>query len=531
MSSTAYAQDDPASLERTIPKFEVKPAEKQPQVTTPSLPPEAGARIAGTFILGAVSIEGATVFSPDDLAGSFEPFLASRIGQAELDKIAADITERYRRAGYLLSYAMVPAQLVQSGIVRIRVVEGYIDKVRIQADGRSAAAIRDIVERLGIERPLRASTLERTVGLVRDTPGIIVGDVRLSRSPADPARHQMTIVIGADRARALAYSDNRGTIDGARLRGYTSFKLGSLAVPGDQLQVDLFAIPSDKFRFLYGLAKASLPLNSDGLRLSAAISRGDQVRRLAGPDQKGRSRQLVAELGYPFVKSRAFSMVGRASLSDWLSEEKRDGVTIQRDRLQVARAWFEFSRVSKMRVDGRIGVSQGLDLGSATEKGDLLASRPGAGAKFTKVNADVQIATPLAERVMLRLDASAQVSTKPLLAPEEFALGGTRIGRAFDFNEMTGDHGIGGMLELSYRLGDSKRGAKSLELLTFLDGGGAFRRRASPGLPDEEWLASAGIGARVSAFGLLWAGEFGAPIVRSHVDRSVRGFVSLTKAF
>ena len=139
-------------------------------------------------------------------------------------------------------------------------------------------------------------------------------------------------------------------------------------------------------------------------------------------------------------------------------------------------------------------------------------------------------ATP-SDRVTIRFDGSAQISGDSLLATEEFALGGSRIGRAFDFNEVTGDRGFGGMVELSYRLGDTGHGLKSLELFTFADGGGAFRKRSLPVLPDEQWLASLGVGTRITALGLLWSGEIGFPVVRKNVDRGVRAFLSVTKYF
>ena len=529
--SIAHAQTDTGSIERTIPKVEVTPEQRQAKVATPSVPTEPGARVSGTFVLSAVNIDGATVFSSEELAKSFEPYLASRIGQAELDKIAADITERYRRAGYLLSYAVVPEQSVSSGIVWIRVIEGFIGKVRIAGSSRSAAAVRELAERLGAERPLRRATLERTLGLVRDIPGIVLTDTRIGRNPRNPASHELTLTLRADRVRALAYTDNRGTFGGARLRGYSSFNLASLAVPGDQLQVDLFSIPSDDFRFFYGQVKVSVPLGSDGLRATVSASRGDQFQRLSGPNQHGKSRQLTAELAYPFRESRALSLAGHVSLSDWKSEEERAGAIVQRDRFQVARAWLEFSHLSKTRVDGRIGISRGLDLGSATEAGDARASRPHAGADFTKLNANLRVVTPVAERFTLRAEMAAQYALQPLLAPEEFALGGSRIGRAFDFNEVTGDHGIGGVLEIAYRLRDAKRGPKAVEVFAFADGGGAFRKKSSPALPDEQWLASAGTGMRFSALGFLWSGEIGVPVARSHADRDVRAFCSVARAF
>ena len=394
-SNAAQAQTDAGSLERTIPKFEAKPVEAQPRVAAPSAPQERSARIAETFVLGAVNIEGATVFTAAELAKSFEPYLASSVGQAELNKIVADITNRYRSAGYLLSYAVLPEQSVQSGIVNIRVVEGYVANVRVEGDARSGAAVRSVTNQLLNERPLRAATLERALGLARDVSGAQVADTRLSRSPDDSSRYELTILLGADRVRGLAYSDNRGTIDGARMRGYGSMSIPSLVVPGDQLQLDLFAIPSDDFRFLYGQLKAGVPLGSDGLRFTASASRGDQRQALDGPDQHGKSRQFIAELSYPFVKSRLSSVIGRASLSDWKSQERRADEVVQRDRLQVARLWAEFVRASSTRIDGRIAISQGLDLGSATERGDPLATRPFGSAKFTKLNADMQVAAPL----------------------------------------------------------------------------------------------------------------------------------------
>ena len=168
------------------------------------------------------------------------------------------------------------------------------------------------------------------------------------------------------------------------------------------------------------------------------------------------------------------------------------------------------------------------DLGPVTERGDPRASRPNADGTFTKVDARVQVLTPIAKRLSLRAVVGGQLASDSLLAPEEFALGGTRIGRAFDFNEATGDHGIGGMLEISYRL-DAKT-VKLFEVFAFADGGGAFRKRPSPGLP-EQWLSSAGVGTRLSAFGLLLSGEIGVPITISHNSRGIRAFFSATKVF
>ena len=532
LSTAANAQTDPGSLERTRPQIEPIPSDRAaPRITAPAAPTPSDASVAETFVLSAVLIEGATVFSSEELAKSFEPYLASRVGQAELEKIAEDITEQYRRAGFLLSYAIVPRQSVQSGIVRIAVVEGYVGRIRLVGKARSAKAIRGIFQSLAAERPLRVGTLERKIGLGRDVPGVVITDVQISRSAANPAEHLLTLVVGTDRIRGLAYTDNRGTITDARMRTYSSFSLASLAIPGDHLQVDLFAIPHEKFRYAYGQVKGSVPIGSDGARITGSASYGDHFQRVAGPNQHGMSRQFIGEISYPFLESRALSVAGQLQFGDLKSELKQAGTVVQGDRIQVVRAWLDISRGGPVRVDGRLGVSRGLDLGSATDRGDPLASRPFASSQFTKFNASVQVTAQLSQQLRLRFDSASQLSANPLLAPEEFALGGSRIGRAFDFNEVTGDHGVGAMVELGYRPVGLALPVKNLELFTFVDGGGAFRKRSSPGLEKELWLAGAGAGARFSAFGFHWSSEVGVPIALDGADRGVRAFFSTTKVF
>ena len=65
--SIAHAQTDTGSIERTIPKVEVTPEQRQAKLATPSVPTEPGARVSGTFVLSAVNIDGAIFHVPVSL--------------------------------------------------------------------------------------------------------------------------------------------------------------------------------------------------------------------------------------------------------------------------------------------------------------------------------------------------------------------------------------------------------------------------------------------------------------------------------
>lgn len=530
--SAALAQDagGAAAIERTIPKAlpDTRPAVQVKSPTQAVAGPTIG---AGRFTLGAVHIEGATLFSPAVLSRYFEPYLATEVDEKILAAIAAQITDHYRRAGYFLSYATVPPQDVNAGIVRIVVVEGRISQVQVEGAGASKSAIEAIARPLIQDGPLRTAALERAMGLVRDFHGLVVADVSLARLPDDPTRHQLKIIVRSNRASALAYVDNRGTDPARRLRLYSSASLASLLTPGDQLRVDLFAIPGRHYHYVYGQIAASLPLGSAGWKLGLSASAGDNRQHQSGDRIDGNSTNLAAQLSYPIIRSRSLSLVGKAAINDWRNVGDQNSHRNQRDRLRVARIGFDFFSEATTRLTGDIALSQGLHFGEMTRVGDPLASRPDASGRFTKLSFNVQIARPVSERVTVQAVVAGQYSERPLLSVEEFALGGNRIGRAFDFNEVTGDRGMGGGLELAYRPAGLEKAVSRLELFGFVDGGSAWQAGSPSGLPKRRSLASVGVGSRFSLAGIAFSTELGVPLHLQGEKKSVRGFVSAFKAF
>ena len=260
-AAPACAQNNqgPGAIERTIPGQRPEPARPAPSISAPTLPVETQQAVTSRFTLGAVHIEGATVFSQESLSREFEPYLATEVDEAVLKAIAKRITGRYQDAGDLLSYAYVPRQDVRAGIVRIVVVEGRVDEVVVEGAGRDRPAVEVRAARLVDRRPLQIGALERTIGLIRDLPGFAVTDASLAPT-ADPASHVLKLIVARDRVKQLLFADNRGPADSDRARLYSSTSLSSLAMTGDEFRLDLFAIPTHKFSYLYGQAGAALPI-------------------------------------------------------------------------------------------------------------------------------------------------------------------------------------------------------------------------------------------------------------------------------
>ena len=102
-------------------------------------------------------------------------------------------------------------------------------------------------------------------------PGVTVTDAALMRSDIHAGLYSLRIKVAPDRIRAFAYADNRGTGSIGRSRVYNSFAISSLARPGDELRVDLFAMPGGHSHYLYGQVAAAVPLGRSRLRAATSI--------------------------------------------------------------------------------------------------------------------------------------------------------------------------------------------------------------------------------------------------------------------
>ena len=296
----AQAVPEPGAIERTIPT-QTRQSVSGPVIAVPTRGGNSRSSERKKFTLGAVNIDGSTIFSQAELSRYFEAYLATEVDQDRLASIAQEITARYRKSGYLLSYASLPSQNVEAGMVRLSVVEGRIDKISVQGAGSAQGAIESIGAPLINGGPVTIGALERTIGLIRDFPGYTVTDISVMRSGTKDGPHTLKVIVVPDRVRSFSYADNRGVGSLGHVRVFNSFAISSLAVKGDELHIDLFAMPGGRTRYLYSQVSASTPLGRRGLRLTLSGSRGDQYLR-AEEGFKGQADNVSAQLTYPFLR-------------------------------------------------------------------------------------------------------------------------------------------------------------------------------------------------------------------------------------
>lgn len=507
-------------------------------VDVPLLPQqEAAPESALTVTLTAVRFEGAVSVPLDVLNAIAAPYIGREMPLAGLFQLAEEVTAEYRSRGYVLSRAIVGPQRLESGVVTIQILEGYIDTVKIEGD---AGGYRRFLERyaapLTASRPTDGAVLSRALLLARDLKGIDVRSV-VTPSATMPAAADLSLVVERNPVEGYVALDNRGSRWLGPVQAYGSIAFNDALGHGERLSATVVAAPDNNELGFLALSYEQ-PIGGSGLRFNAFGSYaetqpGDELAILG---LEGESLTGGFGLEYPIVRSREMNIIGRTVFTARNAESRNDLVDpIFDDKIRTLAVEFAGNYADSWGglSSGRIGLTRGLSGLGATLDGDADKSRATGSAQFTRLNVELSRVQPLAQNLNLQLAVAGQMSSDSLLASEEFGLGGSSYGRAFDSSEITGDQGLAGKVEIFKTV--PLQGLASIEPYAFYETG--FVRQVDP-LPGEtrrETIGSAGIGVRV-AFNDFVAGsvEYAQPFERdiaSRGDRDGRVFFSLSAAF
>ena len=206
-----YKQAAPSRFDRRFgsqprPKSKVVPV--KPKSMAPSFPDELE---EVKFVLKRLFIKGTTIYDKRDLKSIYKKFLRKELTLRQIYEIAQQITNKYRNDGYILSKAIVPPQKIHDGAVHIQIIEGYIDKVKIQGPVRGPKKLLNAYRKKILKsRPLRSLVLERYLLLIDDLPGVTAKSV-LKPSEVNPGATSLTLVLTDKAFEGYVATDNRGS--------------------------------------------------------------------------------------------------------------------------------------------------------------------------------------------------------------------------------------------------------------------------------------------------------------------------------
>ena len=501
-----------------VPPLPPTDPESARQVEAPEPTLQAGpveAQGAGpSFVLNGITLDGANAIAPDKLTPIWADLIGSRVTVETLDALAREITAAYRSEGFVLSQAILPAQTVDGGIVRIVVIEGVVDQVRLSGgESNQQGLVSEYFEPVPAERPLSLSTLERSVLLSRDAVGDV--DTVLGPSPDTFGAADLDVLIAPRPLSGYVALENLGSrlygdwTMGAGFRSYNA--LGA----NETLDAN-FALAPERTSLVFGSINASVPLTGaagtflDGARLQfgANAFRGDPDLDEAGADPGLTSVsdqvELSAGLEVPVKRTRSENLFARFGLTlrDSDTESGLPGLrTTDEDRLAILEAGVEWDYADRIGGISLVDASvrQGLDIFGARQS----ATGPAAGdLEFTSAQLRLSRLQALGTtgRWSLFGEVIGQITSGVQLNSERFFLGGASIGRGFAPGNTSGDEGYGVRAELRHALPPEALGqvVSAASLFLFADYGRAQDQTEARDGDKTEELGSVGIGAQVA---------------------------------
>jgi hemolysin activation/secretion protein len=95
---------------------------------------------------------------------------------------------------------------------------------------------------------------------------------------------------------------------------------------------------------------------------------------------------------------------------------------------------------------------------------------------------------------LLIIQGDLQFSSRPLLSSQQFVIGGGQSVRGYRQNVRAGDDGFRLSVEGRIPVVRNEAGQPILQVAPFIEAGGVWNTLSTPVLPDQRFLASAGLG-------------------------------------
>lgn len=517
------------------------PEQPRPEVRIEeATPPEAARADDVRALVTELHVAGATAYTSAELV-SVSGFVPGRqLALADLQAMAARITQHYRTDGYFVARAYLPAQDISDHVVTIAVSEGIYGQVDLRNQSTLADGVaHGLLRGLDSGDAITLAPLEERLLLLSDIPGV---NVRSTLAPGTvPGTSDLIVdVTPGRRVTGSVYVDNAGNPYTGEYRAGATVNLNNPLGRGDVASLHVLTSGSG---LQYG--QASYQTRIGRATAGIAYSRleyelGEQFEML---DANG-SAEVVSLFGaYPLIRSRDTNLYFGLAAEHRRFQDRLDLIPVVTDR--VARVLTPSLYGNHQDGFGGGGMTSFVLSYSA---GDLDIETPAALAvdaatartngSYGKLWFNVARQQRLTDTWSLHASVTGQQASKNLDQSEKFVLGGMDGVRAYPQGEAFGDEGYLAHVEVHKLLtGLSSRVPGQVTVLGFVDAGHVTVNKEPWYLGDNDRdLSATGLGATWMdpgnfAVRAYYAVKLGSEDAISAPDKSGRFWIQATKYF
>lgn len=491
------------------------PAELLPGSVVPS--PEPPADAPEFIVVQRFIVTGSTVFTPEELAAVTQPFVGRRITLAELFQARSAITQLYVERGYITSGAYIPPQTLKAGVVEIRVLEGKLEAINVTGTRRLNPNY--VRRRLAIatQPPLNRDRLLEALQLLQLDPLIQNLSAELSAG-VRPGENLLDVqVTEADSLEGRVAFDNSRSPSVGTGRRIAQVTEANLLGIGDRLSLGY----TDTNGSSTVDGGYSIPLNARNGTLSFNASLSES--RVIEPDFRilditSKSRYFELSFRQPIVRKPSREIALGLTATHQRSEARLFGGELAfptpgsnsegQTRLTALRFFQDATWRSNVEV---IALRSQFSVGLGAFNASINPISPDS--RFFSWRGQAQWVRLLAPDTLLLVRGDMQLADRPLLAVEQFGLGGLTTVRGYRQDALLTDSGAFVSAEVRLPIARFPRAQGLLQLAPFIDVGRGWNLSDRPD-PDPAILASVGLGLRLQLFDRVTARlDWGIPLV------------------
>ena len=491
-------------LKQVQPNASVKPSSAAAAVE--SITEQSVAPLAATapFLVRKISITGNKKVSTEILQALVADAEGKSLTLAQLDKVIFRITEYYNSHGFPLARAIIPAQTIADGVVKIQIIVANYGKVKLA----NASRVNDglLIATLSNLKPgdeIEQAGLDRALLLLSDLPGVIASGSLAPGSEVGTSDLSVSVTPGASITGNLM-GDNYGNSYTGRLRagGTVSF-----VDPLNLKTSDILTLSglSSGVNMQYGRISYESVINGEGSRLGAAYS--DLHYKLGGgvesANARGNAQVNSLWVKQPLMRSRDINVYAQIQ-ADGLTLRDHSGNVDFKDRsLKVWTASLSGDFRDDMASGGVTSWNVGLTKGRVTIDNAEILGYDALGLKtaggFSKWNANASRLQRLYDKTSLFVSGTGQLSNKNLDSSQKMTVGGANTVRAYDSGAVSGDSGYSLTAELRQDFGSVFEG--QLQGIAFADAAKIKKNHTPISLIESNIDNLQGVG-----LGLNWSG-------------------------
>ena len=492
LSAYAYADDVEAPEVKVEAKQEQKIEEKKVE-KNPS------------FNVFEFKVDGNTVLDKGKIEEAVYPFLGETKTIEDVEKARLALEKKYQDAGYLTVSVSIPQQEVDSGVVKLLVTEGTVERLRVtDSKYTSLAEVKSRVAEFAEGKVPHFPTAQQQLTTVnRGQNRQVTPVLRAGKSPGKvevDLKVQDQLPLHGSLELNDKYSPNTTE---TRLNG--SLRYENLWQKDHSIGISFQLSPEDLNEVKVVSSTYVIPrMNGDYFAAYGVISKSDIA---AVGDVNVIGNGYIAGARYihplPLVENYYHSLTAGADYKDF----KESVSLLGSDGFKTPISYIAFSlgydgsyqaQSSQTQMNFTLNLAP-RSLGNKEQ--EFAEKRYLAKPNYAYIRADLKHTQKLPLDWSLQARLSGQVANDPLISAEQFTIGGVDSVRGYLESSALGDNGVSANLEL--RTPQFKRHfkdyIKDLYAFTFVDAGRVSIYDPLPNQDKTSDLLSVGLGVKLKA--------------------------------